>query len=329
VLEKASVCKRCAAALAADALVCRQCHTLTHADQLEQIAVRAKALEEQKDFLRAKEQWVTALTLLPPEAKQANWIKDHTRKLDLAATVISSTQRPKRSLKRFGPLAPLIVALTKGKAILAILNLKFLLTFGAFVGVYWSVFGMKFGVGFAILILVHEFGHFIDIKRRGLPADLPVFLPGMGAFVRWEAMGVPVRTRAAVSLAGPLAGWGGAVVCTFLWLHTGSSLWAALARSGAWLNLLNLIPIWGLDGGHAFLALTKKHRMLVLSCSVAALLLLGESVFLLVALGATWRLFTRDLPQEPSPLTASYFVAVLSGLSILMWVLPGQGFGTP
>jgi Zn-dependent protease len=327
--ETAAVCKRCAATLVGDALVCRQCHTLTHADQLEQIAASAKMLEEQRDFLHAKEQWLKALTLLPSEAKQADWINDHTRKLDLAANVIANTQGSKRSLKRFGPIAPLVLALTKGKAILAILNFKFFLTLGAFIGVYWSLFGMKFGVGFAILILIHELGHYIDIKRRGLSADLPVFLPGMGAFVRWEAMGVPVRTRAAVSLAGPLAGWGAAVVCTGLWLHTGSSFWAALARSGAWLNLLNLIPVWGLDGGHAFLALTKKHRVLVLTCSVAALLVLGESVFLLVALGATWRLFTKDLPQEPSPLTASYFVAVLSGLSLLMWVLPGQGFSTP
>jgi Zn-dependent protease len=309
--------------------VCRQCHTLTHADQLEQIAARARALEDQRDYLRAKEQWLNALALLPPEAKQADWIKDHTAQLDRVANVLSNAQAPNRSLKRFGPLAPLVLALAKGKAILAILNLKFVLTLGAFIGVYWSLFGMKFGVGFAILILVHELGHYIDIKRRGLPADLPVFLPGMGAYVRWEAMGVPLTTRAAVSLAGPLAGWGGAAICTALWLHTGTSFWAALARSGAWLNLLNLIPVWGLDGGHAFLALTKKHRVLVLTCSVAALLLLGESVFLLVALGATWRLFTKDLPLEPSPYTASYFVAVLSGLSLLMWMLPGQGFGTP
>src|SRR5262249_11875041 len=163
--------------------------------------------------------WLSALKLLPPEAKQADWIKDHTGCLDLAATVISSKQSPKRSLKRLGPLAPLLLALAKGKAILAILNLKFLLTLGAFIGVYWSLFGMKFGVGFAILILVHELGHYIDIKRRGLPADMPVFLPGMGAFVRWDAIGVPVTTRAAVSLAGPLAGWGGAAICTIVWLY--------------------------------------------------------------------------------------------------------------
>jgi hypothetical protein len=56
--------------------------------------------------------------------------------------------------------------------------------------------GWAFGLGFAALILVHEMGHYIDITRRGLPADMPVFLPGLGAYVRWRALGVPDETRA-------------------------------------------------------------------------------------------------------------------------------------
>ena len=79
---------------------------------------------------------------------------------------------------------------------------------------------MKFGLGFAALILIHEMGHFVDIKRRGLPADMPVFLPGFGAYVRWQALGVPIETQAAISLAGPLAGFLGSVACTSLWYQT-------------------------------------------------------------------------------------------------------------
>lgn len=151
-----------------------------------------------------------------------------------------------------------------------------------------------------------------------------MFLPGMGAYVRWQALGVSTETRAAVSLAGPLAGSGAAAVCTLLWLHTGSGLWAALAHAGAWLNLLNLIPVWGLDGGHAFLALTKLQRLAVLAASVTLLVVMGESVFLLIAIGATWRLFTKDVPDEPSPATFTYFMGVLFALAMLMWIVPGQ-----
>jgi Zn-dependent protease len=314
--------------LPSGALVCRHCHALVHVEQLEQLAEAAKMLEEQGDLVHAKEQWLKGVAMLPADSKQAAWIQDHARNLDLAASVSVAQPAQKKSLGRFAPLAPIVIALAKGKALLTLFNLKFLVTLGAFVGVYWSLYGMKFGLGFAAQILVHEFGHYIDIKRRGLPADMPVFLPGMGAFVRWQALGVPVETRAAVSLAGPLAGWIAAAACALMWFQTGSPLWAALARTGAWLNLLNLIPVWGLDGGHAFFALTKKHRILVLTFSLAALLLIGESVFLLILLGVVWRLFTKDLPEQASPATAFYFVSVLSALGVLMWMLPGQGFGT-
>jgi Zn-dependent protease len=328
-VQSNTVCKRCSAELPVAAVVCNHCHALVHAEKLELLATGAKLLEEQGDLIHAKEQWLQGLALLPADSKQAAWIQDHARRLDLASSVVASQPVKKKSLGRFAPLAPILLALAKGKALLALLNLKFVLSLGAFVGVYWSLYGMWFGLGFAAQILVHELGHYIDIKRRGLPADLPVFLPGMGAYVRWQALGVPVETRAAVSLAGPLAGWVAAAGCTLMWFETGSGLWAALARSGAWLNLLNLIPVWGLDGGHAFLALTKKERVIVLTISLAALLVSGESVFLLILLGVTFRLFTKDFPDQPSRATVSYFVGVLSALAVLIWALPGRGFGTP
>ena len=102
-------------------------------------------------------------------------------------------------LRLLGPLAPLAILLVKGKFLLALFKLKFLLSFGTFIAFYWALFGLKFGVGFALLILVHEMGHFVAIKRRGLPADMPVFLPGFGAYVRWTALGVTaVRAEAAL-----------------------------------------------------------------------------------------------------------------------------------
>src|SRR5262249_7182203 len=266
----------CKTVLPSGSLVCKNCHALVHAEELEQLAAGAKMLEEQGQLLQAREQWLKGTALLPAESRQSAWIQDHARRLELAASV-SPPPVGKKSLGRFAPLAPIVLALSKGKALLAIFNLKFILSLGAFVGVYWSLYGMKFGFGFAAQILIHELGHYIDIKRRGLPADLPVFLPGMGAFVRWQALGVPVETRAAVSLAGPLAGWVAAAVCTVMWLQTGSGLWEALARTGVWLNLLNLIPVFGLDGGHAFFALTKKHRSIFGTMALTELVAVGRS----------------------------------------------------
>src|SRR5262249_49959449 len=150
-----------------------------------------------------------------------------------------------------------------------LLNLKFLLSFASFIGVYWFAFGPKFGIGFAVLILIHEMGHYIDIKRRGLPVDMPMFLPGIGAYVRWNGMGVTAETRAAVALAGPFAGCLAAAACALIWRQTGDPLWAALAHVGAWFNAFNLIPVWIFDGAQAVRPLRKVEVALLVAVSAA------------------------------------------------------------
>src|ERR1035441_5725069 len=98
--------------------------------------------------------------------------------------------------KRLGPLALL---LAKAKTLLfALFKLKFLFSFAAFLGIYWALFGAWFGIGFACMILMHEMGHFVEVKRRGLPADMPVFLPGLGAYVKWQGLGVSTEVRALI-----------------------------------------------------------------------------------------------------------------------------------
>jgi Zn-dependent protease len=84
-----------------------------------------------------------------------------------------------------------------------------------------------------VLILVHELGHFIAVRRRGLSADLPMFIPGFGAYVRWNAAGVTTTTRALVSLAGPLAGAIGAAFCAGADPEVGRTRAQAVARAEA------------------------------------------------------------------------------------------------
>jgi len=324
-------CRRCSSDLAPGALVCDKCHALVHSEQLDQLASEAKALEAKKDFRGARERWLMGLPLLPPNSRQADWIQSHARSLDRVADQIQPPPPSENKwAQKLGPVGPLAILLAKGKFLLgAIFKLKFLLSFVAFFGFYWAAFGAKFGIGFAALILIHEMGHYIDIKRRGLPADMPVFLPGFGAYVRWQAIGVPIETQAAISLAGPLAGFLASVACAAIWYQTQDPLWAALARSGAWLNLLNLIPIWMLDGGHAAMALSKMERAILLTACLALWLVLGENLFFLVALGAAYQVsFAGNLPPRPSRVTTIYFIAVLTALGVIMKLLPGQGFGT-
>jgi Zn-dependent protease len=320
--EIAQNCPRCARELQPGALECPQCRSLVHGDQMEQLAAHARSLEAHGDLQGARERWLACLPLLPVQSAQAEWIRGHVHELQVAAPTHASVQRGPNATpewaKKLGPVGPLLLGLWK---------LKFMWSFVAFLGLYWQMWGAAFGIGFAVLILVHEMGHFIDIKRRGLPADMPMFLPGLGAYVKWNALGVPLETRAAISLAGPLAGWFASAICAVLWLQTGYGLWGALARTSAWLNALNLIPLWIFDGSSATNALSKLERAVVLLVSAALGYALGEWVFGVVALGMGVRLFTHDAPPEHSNATAAYFVAVLTALAIVLWWVPGHGTG--
>jgi Zn-dependent protease len=322
-------CRRCSSDLAPGALVCEKCHALVHSQQLDQLAAEAKAFEAKGDFRQARERWLMGLPLLPHDSRQASWVTSHARSLDAQAERTQPPPSENKWAQKLGPVGPLAVILAKGKFLLGtIFKLKFLLSFVAFFGFYWAAFGMKFGIGFALLILIHEMGHYVDITRRGLPAEMPVFLPGFGAYVRWQALGVPIETQAAVSLAGPLAGLLASIACAWIWFQTHDHLWAALAYSGAWLNLLNLIPVWMLDGGHAALALSKMERLILLMASLGLWFVFRENFFFLIALGAAYQaFFAGDLPNRPSPATTIYYIAVLTGLGAVMRVTPSHGFG--
>ena len=319
-------CKTCGRDLAPTELACVQCHSLVYSEELTVLSLRANRLEDSGDFQQALEEWRKAIQMLPPQSTQADWVRDHLRKLELSIRAAPPAPVKHNWAKKLGPLAPIAIFLAKAKWLFALFKLKFLLSLGAFFALYWAMWGWKFGVGFGVLILIHEMGHYIDIRRRGLPADMPVFLPGFGAYVRWQALGVSLETRAGVSLAGPLAGLLASFVCLAVWWKTGDAIWAGLTRAGAWLNLMNLIPVWILDGGQATNALDRNGRWILLAAAVLCSLLFQESVFLLVAVGFIWRLFTRDLPPVASQITVAYFICILGFLGAVLRTVPGHGF---
>ena len=123
---------------------------------------------------------------------------------------------------------------------------KFAALFVAFGG-YALIWGWKFGLGVVILIFVHEMGHFLEAKREGLHPTLPVFIPFLGAYVKFTR-GNPWQT-ARVAIAGPILGGLAALVCYLIARSDGSALMMALAYFGFFINLFNLLPIGILDGG--------------------------------------------------------------------------------
>lgn len=166
--------------------------------------------------------------------------------------------------KALGPLAAIGILLVKFWGVLKALPvLKFLPlilksggTMIATMGVYALTWGWQWGVGFVILILVHELGHMVAARQFGLKVGAPVFIPFMGAFIALKEAPKNAWIESWVGIGGPLLGSFGALVChatgeVFEW-----PLFIALAWSAYWLNLFNLIPVGQLDGGRIATALS-------------------------------------------------------------------------
>jgi len=168
-----------------------------------------------------------------------------------------------------GALAMLAVAFGKLKFLLVFLKLawlsKYLLTVGSMlvmIFAYAMVEPWPFAVGFVLLIMVHELGHLIVLKRYGLKASLPIFIPYVGAMIAMKEMPPDAKMEAWMAFGGPFLGGIGALLCFIAWNYTGYPLLLHLAYVGFFLNLFNLTPISPLDGGRILNAVSKWFMLL-------------------------------------------------------------------
>ena len=207
--------------------------------------------------------------------------------------------QPRQSFfrRRVAPLgAALIAFLAKLKAILLFAGqFKLLVTAGSMavsVAAYASIWGFSFALGFVILILVHEMGHVIALRREGIRASAPMFIPFLGAAITSRSLGDNALAEARVGLAGPILGSIGAAACLVIWQLTGHDYWRALAFTGLFLNLLNLMPVVPLDGGRAMAAMSPWMWIVgFLGMIAVAIAFPNPVIFIIVIFAAleTWR----------------------------------------
>ncbi|MBJ6723327.1 site-2 protease family protein [Geomesophilobacter sediminis] len=188
---------------------------------------------------------------------------------DGTATVPITTPPEVAKPKRSGIVAALAVA---GAAVLKVLKplligLKFFKLGAAFktgltmilsMWAYAMTWGWSFAALFVLLLFIHEMGHAIALKKFGVNAGAPVFIPFVGAFIAMKEMPKDVRVEAWTAMAGPLAGTAGAIACCAVAIALHSKLLVAAAYSGFFLNLFNLIPISPLDGGRVVAAISPR-----------------------------------------------------------------------
>jgi Zn-dependent protease len=243
-----------------------------------------------------------------------------------------------RARKRLGSAAAAVIALfakffavIKGLFLL-LPNLKLVTTLGtAMVSVvlYSLFWGWTFAIGFVVLLFVHEMGHVIQLRREGVPASAPMFVPLMGAVVMMKSMPDDALAEARVGLAGPVLGTLGAGVCFAIARATNSDMLSALAYIGFLINLINLVPMTPFDGGRAMAAMAPGLWFLGLGLMVALLLLTGNPFLLIfIVLGGMdtyrrWKLRgTRSIEQAAyyrvSPRNRLLVGAVYLGLIALL-----------
>lgn len=152
------------------------------------------------------------------------------------------------------------------------------------IAAYAWIWGLPFAIGFVLLIFVHELGHVIELRRQGVPASAPLFIPFLGAVIGMKELPDDAWKEARVALAGPILGSVGAAACWVAAEVTGSELLMGLAFVGFFLNLFNLIPIVPLDGGRAAGALHPVLWFVGLLMMVGLVVLNPNPLLLIIVL---------------------------------------------
>ena len=220
----------------------------------------------------------------------------------------SGRESLRERLKRFlGPIGVGAVLLaTKLKTILLLLpKVKLLSTSATMlvsIAAYALLWGFPFALGFVLLLLLHEMGHVIQLRREGVEASAPMFIPFLGAVISAKSMGDDAAAEARVGLAGPILGTIATLVPLAIWLATGEEFWQALAFVGFFLNLFNLLPVLPLDGGRAMAALSPWAWWLGYAGLVGLTFAFPNPItFLILLFGGmeSWRRFkARNTPES-------------------------------
>ncbi len=196
---------------------------------------------------------------------------------------------------------------------------KFGSVFSIFISlaVYAAAFGWQFGVGIIFLLFLHEMGHVLVLKAKGVPASAPIFIPLMGAFVAMKGMPRNAKDEAEIAIAGPLLGTAAALLCFVPhFLGSQSGLWPALAYFGFFINLFNLIPITPLDGGRIVGAISRKAWIVGLIVLVGLLLARFNLILLLIVGLSAYTVYQqfRSSAQMQSyyqvPLSTKIFIGI-------------------
>jgi Zn-dependent protease len=173
--------------------------------------------------------------------------------------------------------------------------------------VYATIWGWRYAAGFIALLFAHEMGHYIAARQRGLNVGAPAFIPFVGAWIALKDQPRDVETEAYVAMAGPLVGTA-AALAVYLWARwQDSNLLLAVAYSGLFLNLFNLLPVSPLDGGRITAAVSPRVWLIGAPMLLAMLLYRPSPVLVIIVVMAIPQLAHAWRYDPKAPENAAYY----------------------
>jgi len=331
----APTCPDCATEWGSGLLACPGCQRLVHGETLRKLAEEAETAARAGNAQSSLASWRRALELLPAGSRQHAVLTEKvvalSREVEKAGPAPSEPAAGSGRARWVGTLGVVglllwkfkfvaVLVLSKAKLLLlGLTKLPTLLSALASFGVYWTVWGWRFALGLIATMYVHEMGHVFALRRYGIRATAPMFVPGLGAFVRMEQYPVSPREDARVGLAGPMWGLAAAAATWVVAVATGWPSWAAVARTAAWLNLFNLLPIASLDGGRGFRSLSRAQRWVLVGCLALAWGFSHEAILGLLGIVAALRAGFGQAGEPDNGVLAqfAFLVLALAGLCVV------------
>jgi Zn-dependent protease len=317
-------------------LSCPGCGALTHAKELKRLAAAA----QQAEPAEALALWRQAMGLLPADSTQAKTVAGKIETLSRQTETAPKTGTGGgkwKGVATSGGVFLLLLAkfktliflvLGQGKFILlGLTKMGTLLSMFASLALYWNWYGWKFAGGLILSIYIHEMGHVFALRRLGIAASAPMFIPGFGAILRAQYM--TPREDARIGLAGPIWGLGAALFAGLLGYAFSSPACLVVAQWGAWLNLFNLTPVWSLDGARGFHALRRRERIVATAVFSAAWLPINPGLAILAAGAGIYGITRPNEPAETDRRAFWEYVALCAALAAFSFIHVVHPAGMP
>ena len=154
------------------------------------------------------------------------------------------------------------------------------------------------------------------LKRLGIEARAPLFIPGVGALVLLKQKIENPSQDAAVGLAGPVWGLGAGLAAYAVGTAAGAPIWVAIAQLTGFINLFNLIPVWQLDGSRGFHALSRAERWVAAAAIAAVYAATGQKLLIIVGAVAVY----RALDGRPGPGDRRVLATLVALVGALAWL---------